>query len=84
MNVRVNIERLVLDRVSLPPHQRAQFKLAVETELARLLERNVPRRLLAGGAAPHLSPGVVDLGQATTPQALGKRIGQSVYEGMER
>jgi hypothetical protein len=37
MNINVNIERLVLEGVSVPPSQRPLLQAAVEAELAGLL-----------------------------------------------
>ena len=51
MNINVAIERLVLDGIDVPYHQRSLLQAAVEGELARLLaDGGLAPSLLAGGA----------------------------------
>lgn len=80
MNINLHIERLVLEGIELPRHQRPLLQAAVEGELARLLaEGGVVtgnmhvRSLQAGGLA---------LGDGSDPVAMGVQIAGAVYGGM--
>jgi hypothetical protein len=85
MNVRVHIERLVLDGVTLAPAQGPLLAAAVEGELTRLLgEGGIAPCLLPGGAMTHIRAGAADLAGVTEPAPLGERIARAVYGGIGR
>lgn len=82
MNIKLHIDRLVLDGLDFPPDQQQVLQTSVVNELTRLLSE--------GGVAPHLAGGVAldrlsagDI-QVTDnrPAQLGRQIAQSVYGGM--
>lgn len=83
MNINVNIERLILEGVSIPVSQRPLLQAAVEAELARLLTADgLASSWEKGGAVPSLSAGVIQLNSDINPTQLGQQIAQSVYRGM--
>lgn len=85
MSINMNIERLVLDGIEIPPHQRPALQAAVECELASLLvENGIARRWGSGGAVPRLSADTIQLQEGATPEELGRQIAQSIYEELQR
>lgn len=83
MNINVNIERLILEGVSVPVSQRPLLQAAVEAELARLLTADgLASSWKKGGAVPSLNAGVIQLNSDINPTQLGQQIAQSVYRGM--
>ncbi|MDF0677318.1 MAG: hypothetical protein P0120_23725 [Nitrospira sp.] len=83
MNVRLHIERLILDDLPIVGSQRALVQGAVERELARLIEVNgVGPDTMAGGARPSVSPTVMHMAEGMTPVQLGRQIAQAVYQGV--
>lgn len=83
MNIRLHIERLVLDGVALAPHERPHLQAAVEAELARLLaEGGVAGDLRQGGALASVRAGEFQLAQENHPDHLGRQIAQAVYGGI--
>ncbi len=84
MNVRLHIERLILDGFDLPPLSRGELRAALEQELTHLIA--------AGGLAPALAQGAAlpALGapQISMPQGggdgaqLGTAIARSLYGGL--
>jgi len=85
-NVRLHIERLVLDGVPLRAGQSAKLRAAVEAELTRLLSAgSLAAGLAGGGAVPTIRTRDVSLADAGTPvepSVLGERIARSVYGGI--
>ncbi|MFB8790730.1 MAG: hypothetical protein U7123_18220 [Potamolinea sp.] len=83
MNINVNIDRLILEGVSVPVSQRPLLQAAIEAELARLLTADgLASSWQTGGAVPSLSGEVIQLNSDNNPTQLGQQIAQSVYRGM--
>ncbi|MGH9836712.1 MAG: hypothetical protein ACREBD_08815 [Blastocatellia bacterium] len=83
MKININIERLFLDGISIPHHQRPSLQSAVETELARLIEAGgLLPSLMSGGATPVLEAGDARLPSNGDPTQLGQRIARAVYAGI--
>jgi hypothetical protein len=83
MNIRVNIERLVLDGFTLAVGQRAQLQAALETELGRLLARGgISPEARSGGAVPSLRAPSIQVSRDGSPSRLGKQIARAVYGGI--
>ena len=82
MNINIHIERLILNEIDLPRHQRPRLQAALEAELSRLLSENgVPTHLQMGGAIPSLSANMT-VGKNLNPTRLGQQIAKSIYEGL--
>ncbi len=81
MEILVQIDRLVLEGVTLPPGGRDTLGMAVETELTRLLaEGGLAEAWQAGAAMPRLAAGPVSL--TGSPADLGVGIARAVYGGL--
>jgi len=81
MNVRLHIERLVLDGVPVAQADRARLLSVVESELGRLLAtRGLPDAAAAGWATPAVDGGSI----APTPNAtkFGRDVARAVYRGL--
>lgn len=79
MNVRLHIERLVLDEIPLEPHVLNQLRTAVESELARLIRvRGLRGSVREVMAIPALRGGTITE-TATDPNRFGEQIASAVY-----
>ena len=80
MNIRIHIERLVLDGLPIECLAATQVQAAVEAELARLLaEGEIAPTFRSGGALPRVQAGTITLARETQPAGIGQQIAQSVY-----
>ncbi len=80
MNINVNIDRLILNGISVPYGQRPLLQAAVETELMRLLTADGPGPgMLEGSSVPHVRGGTVQLRSESDPTHLGQQIARAVY-----
>jgi hypothetical protein len=83
MNINVNIERLVLDGVSVPHAQRPLLQAAVEAELGRLLAvGGLAPSLVAGDAVPRVDAGSMEINNSSNYTQMGQQIAHAVYRGM--
>ena len=83
MNINVNIERLILDGVSVPHAERPLLQAVVEAELARLLaDGGLAPNLVAGGAVPRVDAGNMEIDNTGNYTQMGQDIAQAVYRGM--
>jgi hypothetical protein len=83
MNIRINIERLILDGLPITHSQGALVQAAVEAELTRLITENgLAADLQAGGAVPILRANGIQLTSGSNPSQLGTQIARSVYGGI--
>jgi hypothetical protein len=80
VNVRVHIDRLVLDGFALGAGGGAQVGAAVQAELTRLLaEHGVSPHLAGGGAVDALQGAPLARDGASSPGGLGRAIAHSVH-----
>jgi hypothetical protein len=83
VNINLHIERLVLDGVSVEPHQQPMLKATIETELGRLLAQNgIAPDLQSGDAINTIRTDSIDVGEKNEPSHLGRQIARSVYGGI--
>jgi hypothetical protein len=83
MNVRLHIDRLVLDGIDVGAADRPQLQAAVERELARLIGAGGIAPELAGGAAlPSVRAPQIALAPDAKPAQLGTAIAGAVYGGV--
>jgi len=83
VNVRIHIERMVLDGIPLTKSQAARIQSAVEFELARLLTAGgLSREMIAGGAFSEISVPAITQPRGQTPPTLGQQIARAVYGGI--
>ena len=83
MNVRLHIDRLVLDGIEIGPADRPRLQAAIEQELARLIGAGGISPELAGGVAlPSVSAPQIALAPDAKPAQLGASIAGAVYGGV--
>lgn len=79
MNLKLQIERLILDGVHLAPEHRPLLQAAVESELARLLaEGGLAAGVKAAGATARMTGGNLQL-TPDNPGSMGRQIARAVY-----
>ena len=77
--IRVHIERLVLEGVAVAPGDRALLRASAAAELSKLLtEGGISAGLENGIALPSLRGGTVE----TSGKDLGTQVGRAVYGGI--
>jgi hypothetical protein len=83
MNVRINIESMILEGLSVTKSQAARIQTAVEFELARLLTvGGLSREMIAGGAFGQISVSAIAQRPDQAPPVLGHQIARAVYRGI--
>jgi hypothetical protein len=79
MTIRVHIDRLVLEGMTVQRHEGPAVQKAVEKELARLLaEGGLSADLASGGAYPDVQAGNMNT-TGRGPSKIGKEIARAVY-----
>ena len=82
-NIRLHIDRLVIEGVSLGPGDGARLRKAVERELTRLLAHNgLNPALGAGSATPRVAAPGIQLDAGKRPAEWGRQIAGTVYGGI--
>lgn len=85
MNINVEIGRLVLEGISVEPHQRSVLKATLEAELGKLLaEHGLASQLQRGSAINTVRTGSIHVGERNEPLNLGRHIARSVYGMLNR
>jgi hypothetical protein len=83
MNVKLHIERLVLDGFPLSAAQGAAVKTALETELSHLMSQHgISPDLQQRQFLPRVRPALFQPAREASPRALGKQIARSLYGGI--
>ena len=83
MNIKLHIERLILDGVPLDRRQALQLQAAVEASLARLLgDGGLGAALTSGATLASIQGSAIQGANCTDPAALGTQIGAAVYGGL--
>ena len=83
MNVRIHIERLILDGAALTNLQAEGLQSALETELSRLvMEGNLSREIATGGAVREMSVAARTARDSRTPAGIGRQIALAMYGGI--
>ena len=83
MNVKLHIEKLVLDGIDLAPEQRRQLQAALEAELGSLLTAGgIGADLAAGAMVPSVGAKSLEMSGDGNPAQLGRQIANSVYGGI--
>ncbi|MEH2352903.1 hypothetical protein [Nostoc sp.] len=84
MNINIDIEKLVLEGMSISPSQGRKLQGLVETELARLLRtEGIPDNWSSGGVVSHVPRGAIQLKPGSNPTQMAQQIAQTVYRGMK-
>ena len=83
MNIRIHIERLILDGLPITRSQGPLIQAAVEAELARLFNENgMAETLQTSIAVPSVRTNGMQLAPGSNPAQMGAQIAQSVYSGI--
>lgn len=83
MNVRLHIDRLVLDGVSVSAGGRPRLQAAIEAELTRLIASGgISPELARGIAVPSIRAPQMPLASDAKPAQLGSAIAGAVYGGV--
>lgn len=84
-NVRVHIERVILEGIDLASDRHSQLQAAIEAELTRLLAMDSTVSQWQVGRAVNSLPGdTLQLTVENHPGLLGRQIAQAVYGGIAR
>lgn len=79
MNIRVHIERLILEGLPIDAEHGPAMQAALEAELTRILaERGLAPALQQGGATPYARAGSIRTARADTPAGIGTKIGAAL------
>jgi len=85
MNIRLHIDRLILDGLPVTHHQGSLVQAAVEAELTRLFTENgLASNLQTGIAVPSVRANAIQFTSGPNPTQMGTQIAQSVYSGIEK
>lgn len=85
MNVRLHIERVILDGAPLGSRDLARFRAGLQAELGRLLAQiGVPPGWCGGGRFPSTPADPVALEPETAPARWGEEIARALYGGFRR
>ena len=79
--LRLHIERLVLDGFPLPPGGAARFQAALEAEFGRLLT-GVPAGNWASVSLASLAPASLRLAPGGSPETWGRQAARSLFAGL--
>jgi len=83
MNIKIHIERLVLDGLPITRAHGPAVQQAVEAELTRLLaDGGLSQDLSGGGAMPSVTARGIQLKHGGDSGAIGRQIAHSVYGGI--
>jgi hypothetical protein len=83
MNIRLHIDRLVLDGLNVSPGQGELVKASVEAELTRLLmDGGLGVGLHSGGAVPSIRTDTIEFAGKDNPLRQGEKIARSIYSGI--
>lgn len=85
MMIRLQIDSLILDGLTVNKAQGPAVKAAVEAELTRLLsEGGLAPELTSRITVPRLRGGNIDAAGKAGPSSLGRQIAGAVYRGIGR
>ncbi len=85
MNINLHIERVVLEGISIEPHQQAEMKIAVESEIVSLLTSNGIGRCIQSRNSFHVvSGGLISIETHNKPFHIGHQIAGAIYQGIEK
>lgn len=85
MNVRLHIERLVLEGIAVSHADRPRLQATIERELQRLIgESGVSGGLSSAGAVPSIRGEDMRVDATEGPAELGRHIAGALYGGLRR
>lgn len=85
MKINLHIERVVLEGVSIKPHQQRPLKAAMESELTRLLSAETVGSGLQSITSNRAVAGdTISVSNNAKPRILGEQIAGAVHRGISR
>ena len=79
MNIKLHVDRVVMEAGTLAAKDAAPFRAALSRELRRLLAAGgVPQAWRGGGALAEAPAGALTLAPATAPAQLGAQVARSI------
>jgi len=85
MNINLHIERLILDGLPIDGGDGGSLRIAMETELTRLLtQTGGTPSWQTGTALPSIRADAVQLTAQNSPSQLGREIAWSVHNGIRK
>ena len=82
-NLRLSIERIVLDGIALTGAETTRLRGAMQRELTRLLRQELPAGLRQGGAMPSVPPVAMgEIARGERPEAIGVRLARAVHRSL--
>ena len=85
MNINLHIERLILDGLPIEGGDGGSLRIAMETELTRLLTQSGDTpSLQTGTALPSVRADAIQLAAQNSPAQLGRQIAGSVHNGISK
>lgn len=83
MNINLHIERLVLDGVSVEPHQQEELKATVELALRQqLVSQGIGSTMQSETSRSSVRGGSLSVENSYGAERLGQQIGHAVYRGI--
>lgn len=83
MNIKVHIERLILDDITVPHRHRPLLQAALEEELARLLASDgLSIDFQQSHVQQSVRAGILEIKDSDEPAVLGRKIARALYEGV--
>ena len=83
MNIKLHIERIVLNGLAVDRTHGGRVRAAIQAELTRLLAAGgVAPALKSGGAVPALRGQNLRIAKGARPAELGRSIAGAVYSGI--
>lgn len=83
MNIRLHIERLVIDDIDFDPRQAKKLKSVLQADLSRRLQADGP-----GSVTPsryrQIDGGSVSYGKTLKAESLGQQIGCAVFRSIRK
>lgn len=85
MNINLHIERLVMDGVSVEPHQREELKAAVQTQLSHLLMSNgIGSSVQSYNNFREISGSFISIEKNSDPSDMGQQVAGAIFRGIEQ
>lgn len=85
MNLNLHIERIILEGVTIEPHEQAIVKASVISELGNLLTNTeLPSYVTSHNLSPVIYGSEVSLSVTSAPRDLGMHVARSIYEGINK
>ena len=82
MNIKLHIDKIIIDQSAIGPHQRPALKHAVEQELARLLNRNGMPGASLNRSISSINAGSIEINRLNNPVRLGHQIARAIHSGI--